>query len=53
MRRTAWVWFAGFAVWLGDGIISLLLHSPRHALLAFLVAAMFFAAGMMYNRQER
>jgi hypothetical protein len=53
MRRTAWIWFAGFTAWVFDGIVSLRLHSPMHARLAFLVAIVFFTAGMFYRRQER
>ncbi|WP_263367363.1 hypothetical protein [Edaphobacter bradus] len=53
MRRTAWIWFAGFAVWVADGVVSLRLHSTQHAQLAFLVAMVFFAAGLFYRRQQR
>ena len=53
MRNFAWIWFAGFAAWVVDGIISLRLHSLQHAQLAFLVAMVFFAAGIFYRRQPR
>jgi len=53
MRKTAWIWFAGFAAWVVDGIISLRLHSPLHAQLAFFVAMVFFAAGLFYRQQRR
>ncbi len=53
MRNTAWLWIAGFAVWVVDGIVSLRLHSPQHAQLAFLVAMVFFAAGLFYRKQKR
>lgn len=53
MRWVAWIWFAGFAVWVVDGAISLKLHSMQHAQLAFLVAMVFLAAGLFYHRQKR
>jgi hypothetical protein len=53
MRNFAWIWFAGCAVWIIDGFISLRLHSPQHAQLAFLVAMVFLAAGFFYSRQQR
>ncbi len=53
MRNTAWIWFAGFIAWVIDGIISLRLHSMQHAQLAFLVAMVFFVAGLYYRRQQR
>jgi hypothetical protein len=53
MRRFAWVWFAGFAAWLVDGCVSLSLRAWQHAQLAFLVAAVFLAAGIYYQRQPR
>lgn len=53
MRWVAWIWFAGFAVWTIDGAISLWLHAPQHAQLAFLVAMVFLAAGLFYRRQQR
>jgi len=53
MRNFAWIWFAGFAVWIIDGLISLRLRAPQHAQLAFLVAMVFLAAGFFYRRQQR
>lgn len=53
MRKTAWIWFAGFAAWVVDGIISLRLHSFLHAKLAFFIAMVFFAAGLFYWQQRR
>jgi hypothetical protein len=53
MRNTAWLWFVGFAVWVVDGIVSLRLHSPQHAQLAFLVAMVFFAAGLFYRKPKK
>ncbi len=52
MRKTAWIWFAGFAAWVIDGIVSLRLHSTQHAQLAFLVAMVFLAAGLFYRQQR-
>jgi hypothetical protein len=53
MRRTAWIWFLGFAAWIVDGFISLRYHSMQHAQLAFLVAMVFFVAGLFYRQQRR
>jgi hypothetical protein len=49
MQKTAWIWFAGFAAWVVDGVISLRLHSLTHAAAAFFVAALFFTAGLVYQ----
>jgi hypothetical protein len=51
MRKTAWIWFAGFLAWLADGLISLRLHNLPHARLAIMVAIVFFTAGLFYRRQ--
>ena len=53
MKNTVWIWFVGCAVWLVDGIISLRYHSWQHAELAFSLAMLFFAAGMLYRHQQR
>ena len=53
MARLAWIWFVGCAVWVVDGLISVHLRSWQHAELAFLLAMVFFAAGMLYRRQRR
>jgi hypothetical protein len=53
MRWIAWIWFAGFAVWLIDALISLHFHAAQHAQLALLVAMVFLAAGLFYRRQQR
>jgi hypothetical protein len=53
MRKLAWIWYAGFAAWLVDGCVSLWLHALAHAQLAFLVAIVFLAAGLFYQRQPR
>jgi hypothetical protein len=53
MRNVAWLWFVGFAAWVFDGIVSLRLHSPQRAQLAFMVALVFLAAGLFYRKQKR
>jgi hypothetical protein len=53
MRKTAWIWFVGCAAWLVDGLIRLRLHAIPHAQLAFMLAMVFFAAGMFYRNQPR
>jgi hypothetical protein len=52
MRNTAWIWFVGCAAWIGDAIVQLRLHSLPHAELAFMVALMFFVAGLYYRNQK-
>ena len=49
MRRTAWIWFLGCAVWVGDGLIQLHYHALARAKLAFMVAIVFLAAGLFYR----
>ena len=53
MRNLAWIWFAGFAAWVFDGLVSLRYHSMQHAQLAFLVAMVFLVAAFFYRRQQR
>ncbi len=31
MRKTAWIWFLGFAAWLADAMLSLRMHNVLHA----------------------
>ncbi len=51
MRRTAWIWYLGFVAWLADGLVSMHFHNLLHARLAFMVAIVFFGAGLFYSRQ--
>ncbi|MDQ2833755.1 MAG: hypothetical protein M3Y50_08445 [Acidobacteriota bacterium] len=51
MRKTAWIWFAGFAAWVIDALVSLHLHDRLHARLALMVAIVFFTAGLFYLRK--
>lgn len=53
MRKTAWIWFAGFAAWVIDGFVSIHYHDWLHARLAFMVAIVFFAAALFYRKQPR
>jgi hypothetical protein len=53
MRSLTWIWFVGCAVWILDGAISLRYRNWPHAELAFAVAMVFFAAGMLYRKQRR
>jgi hypothetical protein len=50
-QKTAWIWFAGFAAWLADALLSLRMHNVLHARLALMVAIVFFTAGLFYRRQ--
>ncbi len=52
MRNSAWIWFAGCAVWLGDGIVQLRFHARAHAQLAIMLALVFLAAGLFYRNQK-
>jgi len=51
MRKTAWIWFVGFAAWLADALLSLRMRNLLHARLALMVAIVFFTAGLFYRRQ--
>ena len=51
MRRTAWIWFLGFAAWLVDAMVSIHLNNWLHARLAVMVAIVFLVAGLFYRRQ--
>jgi hypothetical protein len=51
MRKTAWIWFLGFAAWLADSLISLRFHNVLHARVALVVAIVFLTAGLFYRRQ--
>jgi NADH:ubiquinone oxidoreductase subunit 6 (subunit J) len=51
MRKTAWIWFVGFAAWLADALLSLRMRNMLHARLALMVAIVFFTAGLFYRRQ--
>ena len=53
MRNAAWIWFAGFAAWVFAGLVGLRAHSYQHAQLDFLVAMVFFVAGLFYRQQRR
>ena len=53
MRKTAWIWFAGFAAWVVDGLVGIHYHNWLHAQLAFIVAMVFLVAALFYRRQER
>jgi hypothetical protein len=52
MRKTVWIWFAGCAAWVIDGLVSIHFYNWLHARLAFCVAMLFLAAGLFYRRQE-
>lgn len=53
MRKTAWIWLAGCIAWLVDAGVSLSLHSPPHAELAFLMSLLFGIAWLFYRNQPR
>ena len=51
MRKTAWIWFVGCAVWFADGMVQLHFHARAHAQLAFMLSLLFLAAGLFYRNQ--
>ena len=53
MRRSAWIWAVGSAVWTFDCIVNLYYRSLPHAELAFLVAIMFAIAWAYYRKETR
>jgi hypothetical protein len=53
MRKTAWIWFVGCAVWIVDGVLQVHFHARAHAQLAFMVAIVFLAAGLFYRNQKQ
>jgi len=53
MKNAAWIWFAGFAVWVIGGCIAVQRHAMQQAQMSFLVAMVFLAAGVFYRRQQR
>lgn len=53
MQRFAWIWFVGCAVWVVDGLVSVRYRAWPHAELAFLLALVFLAAGVLYRSQRR
>ena len=53
MSSLVWIWFAGFAAWLVDGLVSLHYRAIQHAELAFMLAMLFLAAGFFYRQQKR
>jgi hypothetical protein len=52
MRKTAWIWFAGCAAWVIDGVAQLRLRALAHAELAFMLALLFLFAGLFYRNQK-
>jgi len=53
MRKTAWIWFVGCAAWIVDGVVQMRVHALPHARLAFMIAMLFFAAGLFYRQQRQ
>jgi hypothetical protein len=50
-RKTAWIWFLGFAAWIIDALVSVHFQNWLHARLALMVAIVFLTAGLFYRRQ--
>jgi hypothetical protein len=53
MRKTAWIWLVGCCAWTLDAAVSLSVHSPQHAYLAFTLAILFGVAWLFYRSQPR
>jgi NADH:ubiquinone oxidoreductase subunit 6 (subunit J) len=52
MRNLAWIWFVGCGAWIIDAGISLIYRNWLHAWLALAIAALFFAAGLMFRKER-
>jgi hypothetical protein len=52
MRNLAWIWFVGCGAWIIDVGISLGYRHWLHAVVAFAIAALFFAAGVMFRKER-
>jgi hypothetical protein len=48
-----WIWFIGAAAWYMDAAVNLHYGARSHALLALIVATMFFVAGMVWVKSPR
>lgn len=53
MGRFAWIWFVGCAAWVTDAAVSLHVGARQRAVLALMVAMLFFVAGVFYRQQGR
>ena len=51
--RTYWIWFAGAAAWWIDAAIAVHYGNRGHALLALIIALLFFIAGMVWIKTPR
>lgn len=45
---TAWIWFAGAAVWWVSAALAVHYNHRTHALLSLSVSALFFFAGLLW-----
>ena len=43
----------GCCVWIFDGLLAIHFRAVTHAVIAFLVAALFFVAWFFYSRQPK
>ena len=48
-----WIWFIGAAAWYTDSAVNLHYGARNHALLALIVATMFFIAGMVWVKTPK
>ena len=46
--KTAWIWFAGAAVWWVSAALAVHYNHRRNALMSLAVSALFFFAGMLW-----
>ncbi len=53
MRKTAWIWLIGCFAWTLDALVSLHLRAMPHAVIAFVLALLFFVAWLFYRNQQR
>jgi hypothetical protein len=45
---TAWIWFAGAAVWWISAALAVHYNHSAHALMSLAVSALFFFAGLLW-----
>lgn len=51
MRANSYkIWFLGSVVWLLDAAVSIYFHGNLHAIIAAIIALLFFGAGVFFQK---